>query len=740
MESLKNLHITEWHVRRYLKLLFLGFCYLFVVCIFLAVLFVYFYPVGSFFDESIHQSTKILDRNGVVLYESLNENAGRTEFVPLADISSHLINATIATEDSSFYKNSGVDVLATLRAAFTNAQSGKVVSGASTITQQVVRNVLGTDRKRTLVNKIQEAFFALRVAKKFDKEKILEFYLNKVYYGNLNYGVAAASHTYFGKQPRDLDIAESAFLAGLPQSPSRFDPFKNLDRAVARQKIVLERMLTEKLISHEEFTQAVNEELVIEPRSVAIRAPHFVHYIIDQLEDRYGADFGSQGLEVTTTVDVYLNDAVTKLAQSQVALVSSKNVTNAAVVVLDVSTGEIRAMVGSVDYFDDSIGGRNNMALANRQPGSAMKPITYAAAFEKGWFGGTIVKDEPVRFFTAEGNPYYPQNYDFEFHGDVTVREALANSYNIPAVKAIEFAGVEPVLTKAHEMGITTLNESADHYGLALTLGDGEVKLLDLTAVYETLASGGLRRNPISILQVRNSKGEVLYAAPEKKLEAEKRVLGQDVAFMLTDIMSDNNERIAQFGLNNVLTLDRPAAVKTGTTRNFKDNWTMGFTPDYVVGVWVGNSNGDPMHDVSGVQGAGPIWHSVMNEVHRGIPIHPFVPPASVVKDENEWRSRTIQYSAESGGEVGEFRIKKPFDGDIFQFQKTLDTSVQRIRLESTPLKTGETIEWFVDGEMVGNGESVFWPISIGEHSVKAVKRGLDAMLKESQIKVRVEE
>lgn len=263
-----------------------------------------------------------------------------------------------------------------------------------------------------------------------------------------------------------------------------------------------------------------------------------------------------------------------------------------------------------------------------------MKPITYAVAFEKGWFGGTEILDEPSRFFTAEGQPYYPQNYDMEFHGKVTARHALSNSLNIPAVKAIQFAGVKGS-DASHSMGITTLNQSPDHYGLALTLGDGEVRLLDLTAVYGVFATGGVKHPPISLLEVKNQSGAVIYTAAPKPQET--RVLGDDIAFLITDVMADPNERISEFGLENVLTLDRPAAVKTGTTRNFKDNWTLGFTPDYVVGVWVGNSNDDSMRDVSGIQGAGPIWHDVMTELHRGLPVHPFTAPASVEKRDTEW-------------------------------------------------------------------------------------------------------
>ncbi len=734
-------------MRFYRRISLLAIAYLAIVCAFSIGMFVYFYPVGSFFDEAITNSTRIYDKNGILLYETLNPAAGRTVQVKLADISKYFIDATIQVEDANFYSHAGVDIFGIIRASFQNAESGKVVAGGSTITQQLVRNVLGVNRDRTIFQKTKEALFALRLSRKFSKDDILELYMNKVYYGNLNYGVASASYSYFGKHPRDLDLAESAFLAGLPQAPNRYDPFKNRDSSIERQHYVLDLMRRANVITDDDAKSARDEKLVFEPKSVSIRAPHFVHRIINELEEKYGPRYATAGLSVKTTIDVNLNEIISQIASGQIAKIVEKNVNNAAVVVINPHTGAIIAMVGSVDYFDDSIEGKNNMAEALRQPGSAMKPVTYAVAFEKGWHGATEVRDEPVRFFTADGQPYYPKNYDFEYHGIVSVREALANSYNIPAVQAIQFGGVDNVLKKAHEMGITSLRDTADHYGLALTLGDGEVSLLDLTHVYATLANAGAKQSIFDISEIKNADGDILYS---HSIEKPTRVLGEDISYMLTDILSDNEARIAQFGLTNLLQLDRPAAVKTGTTRNYKDNWTLGYTPDFAVGVWVGNSNNDPMHNVSGVMGAGPIWHDVMNEVHKSIPIHQFIPPPTVEKrsfdTHIEWLSKKIDYNKVDIEKIdtSKFRIIKPFDQDVFEFQSDIPADVQQIKLQTTPIFDGESLNWFVDDKPIEpktgtSGDSIFWQISAGEHLIRVVKHASNKPLQEDSIRVSVQ-
>lgn len=721
------------------------FGYVCLVAAFLFLLILNFYPLRDRFESAIVQSTRIYDRNGILLYETLHPEQGKTSRIELTNISKYLLQATIATEDASFYTNSGLDFTGIARATLTNLKRGRVVSGASTITQQLVRNVVGVNKERTVREKIKEIFFALRAAKVFTKDEILEMYLNKIYYGNLNYGVAAASEGYFGKAPADLDLAESAFLAGLPQAPNRYDPFEHRDDALARKNYVLTLMRKNNFISDAEFEAAKNEKLVFENSLVTIRAPHFVQYILNQLQEEFGPEYVTAGLKVKTSLDYNVQQKIQDIARRNLAQLSGRNVTNASVVVLDPRNSQIIAMLGSVDYFNEKIEGSVNIALRSRQPGSAMKPITYAVAFEKGWHGATILEDEPVRFFTADGLPYYPKNYDFAYHGTVTIRSAIANSYNIPAIHAIEFAGVNEVLKKARELGLTTLTNSADHYGLALTLGDGEVRLLDLTEVYMALANGGMHTEPISLLEVRDENDAIVVRT---RKEPGRRVIDEGIAFMLTDILSDKSARLPEFGYGNVLELTRPAAVKTGTTRNFRDNWTLGYTPDFVVGVWVGNSDNSPMQQISGIYGAGPIWHDVMEEIHHALPVRLFTPPPSVEKQNFcieeksdgacgksmlEWvqkGKKTSRPQSDVSAQTQPIRIVKPFDGDIFKVVTNAPREAQQIKLAAEHSEAAGEITWFIrleegadadaNWKEVGVGDAVFWQLEKGRFAVEA--------------------
>lgn len=711
--------------------------YFLSILIFLFLVFLNFYPVRSRFEESIGLNTKIYDRNGVMLYETLHREQGKTTEVSLADVPKYLIQATIAAEDQNFYEHPGIDFIGITRALYLNLKEGRVVSGGSTIPQQLVRNVIGINKDRTFLQKIKESLFALRISKVFTKDEILSLYFNKIYYGNLNYGVDAASFGYFGKHVANLDLAESAFLAGLPQAPNRYDPFQHRQDALKRKDYVLSLMGKNGFISKTEMKEAKGEELHFEQNLVTVRAPHFVNYVIEELEDRLGENFVSGGLTVRTTLDYSMQEKVHRIARKNIDLLAGRNVTNASVVILEPETAEIRSMLGSVDYFDETIDGQVNIALRSRQPGSAMKPITYAATFEKGWNGATLIKDEPVRFFTADGTPYVPKNYDYEYHGVVTVREALANSYNIPAVKAVDFASVEAVLALAKKMGLTTLKESAGHYGLAITLGDGEVRLLDLTALYMIFTNGGLQKTPQAILEIRDSDGNLLY---QKENQTPERVLSEDIAFMITDILADEGARIPEFGLNNILEISRPAAVKTGTTRNFRDNWTIGYTPDFVVGVWVGNSDNSAMHNISGVYGAGPIWHDIMEEIHRGKEKRKFSIPLSVEKkefciDENpdeilcnkkikEWVPKKSEASHQLYSEENEkpspLKIKKPFDRDIFQINPNTEMEVQQIKFEVEKDPSLGDITWYVNGKEAGKGDALFWQLQKGDFTIQA--------------------
>ncbi|MCL5958616.1 MAG: PBP1A family penicillin-binding protein, partial [Chloroflexi bacterium] len=564
------------------------------------------------------ETTKIYDRHGNLLHEIYDSSEGMRTYVSLQEISPYVITATIATEDANFYSNSGVDAEAIVRAVYIN-YSGKGSSGASTITQQLVRNIILKQEKyeRTLTRKIREALLAIEFSRTYSKDKILEMYLNEVYYGNLAYGIDAAAQSYFGKLSKDLDLAESSMLAGLPQAPSSYDPTKNWRAAKQRQKIVLGLMVKQGYITPERAAAADAEELHFVQRKSEMRAPHFVYYVKEVLEGIYGPDMVNQGgLTVYTTMDLDFQAAAEDVVRKQVAQLKEFNAHNGALVAMKPGTGEILAMVGSVDYNDKSIDGEVNIATWERQPGSSFKPITYLAAFKKGWNPATLIADSRTEFDMGPGSkPYVPENYDRKYHGPVSLRLALANSLNIPAVKVLRYAGLQDTIDLAHSLGITGLQRGLSNYGLSLTLGGGEVKLLDLTTAYSTIANEGRYTGPISILKVLDRDGKVIYDyQPPKK--AGREVVSPQLAYLMTNILSDNKAREPMFGVDNPLKLDRPAAAKTGTTDDWKDNWTMGYTPGLVAGVWVGNTDNQEMQHISGITGAAPIWHDFMERVY----------------------------------------------------------------------------------------------------------------------------
>ena len=597
----------------------------------LLLLLVFAPPPPSPYAHALADSTKIYDRHGRLLYEVTLPQEGAHTYLRLEEISPALRQATIATEDASFYSNPGFDVFALGRALVQNLRAGEVVTGGSTITQQLVRNLYLSPEERSsqsIERKVRETILAFRLTRNMSKDKILELYLNQVYYGNLAYGIEAAAQTYFGKSARHLDLAEASLLAGLPQSPVGLDPLTNLPAAKARQAIVLSLMVDAGYISGEEARAARAEPLRFQESHFPIEAPHFVNYVRDLLGERFGADSVDRGgLHVYTTLDLGLQTTAEAVVRRQVGDLRDHQVSNGALVALDPATGQIRAMVGSADYFDEETDGQVNMALAPRQPGSSIKPITYAAALERGYTAATPLPDVRTAFLTRNGELYVPQNYDATFHGLVSMRYALASSYNVPAVRMMDDVGVDAVLRLARDLGITTLGET-DRFDLSLTLGGGEVRLLDLTAAYAAFAAGGLRRDPVAILRVEDASGRILY---EWQPESDQRVLSSQTAFILTDILSDNVARTPGFGEDSPLRLSRPAAAKTGTTTDYHDNWTLGYTPGLVTGVWVGNADNRPMRQVSGVEGAAPIWHAFMEEALKAEPPQDFPRPDGLV-------------------------------------------------------------------------------------------------------------
>ncbi len=587
-------------------------------------------------------TTKILDRDGELLYEIFDPRSGARTRLQLADIPTYCRQATIATEDAGFYTNPGVDLRAIVRAALQNAQSGEIVSGGSTLTQQVARMILMQPDERTersLRRKLREAILAYRISQVYSKDDILALYLNQVYYGQMAYGLEAAAQTFFGVHARDLDLAQCALLAGLPQAPAYYNPLVNPDAAQERQQVVLGLMVKHGYLAPQQAELASAEPFKFKAAG-ALAAPHFVVYVRNQLEEALGPDTLLAGdLVITTTLDLDLQRAAEEAVTRHLYDLREHDVTNAAAVVLDPRTGEILAMVGSADYDDETIDGAVNVALALRQPGSAIKPILYAAAFERGRSPGDVVYDVPTAFIDESGETYIPANYDNLYHGPVSLRRALGNSFNLPAVILQKRIGSADLVALARALGLTTLTD-AKRYGLTLTLGGGEVRLLDLTAAYGAFATGGHQVTPCSIKTMSNFEDSVsgigYSVCPRFNIQypISNAILDPRAVYLVTDVLSDNDARSEQFGLFSPLRLPFPAAAKTGTTTKWRDNWTMGYTPQRVVGVWVGNADGRPMSHISGVDGAGPIWHDVMLAAHEQLPVTPFDEPPGIERRE----------------------------------------------------------------------------------------------------------
>ncbi len=591
-------------------------------------------------------STRILDRHGRLLYEIVDPEGGRNRAVTLAQVPQDCIDATIATEDANFYQHIGVDLAGILRAIRINLEGGEVLAGGSTITQQVARNLLLDPQQRaerTLVRKLRETVLALRLASVYSRDDILLLYLNQTYYGNLAYGIEAAAQAYFGAHVEELDLAQCAMLAGLPQAPAVYNPLENPEAARQRQEVVLGLMAQHGYITQAEARRAAHEPLQYAAVPFPIEAPHFVMAVWSQLLERYPQALYQGGLTVTTTLDLDWQHAAERIARRHLARLNTPSgpdgltheVHNAALVAMDPYTGHVLAMLGSPDYFDERISGAYNAALAPRQPGSALKPFTYAVAFDPSrpdpWTPATMVLDVETPFITRRLESYTPANFGLVEHGPVLVREALASSYNIPAVVALDHVGVDALVRLLTRLGVATLAQNQD-IDLAVTLGGGEVRLLELTQAYAALANGGYPIPAVMILRVEDAAGHLIDAWTPHPLT--DRALDPRVAWLITDILSDNAARTPAFGPASALQIGRPAAAKTGTTTDYRDNWTMGYTPNLVVGVWAGNADNSPMRSVTGVSGAGPIWHDFMREVLLGQPALPFQRPEGLVQAE----------------------------------------------------------------------------------------------------------
>ncbi|MSU56116.1 MAG: PBP1A family penicillin-binding protein [Candidatus Taylorbacteria bacterium] len=595
--------------------------------------------LSDFSDRKVSESTKIYDRTGTTVLYDLHKGAQRT-VVPYSEISRNVKNATVAIEDNEFWQHNGIRIKAIFRAIFANLSEGNLLGGqgGSTITQQVVKNSLLTNEKK-LSRKLKEWVLALRLEKAFDKETILSLYLNEIPYGGTLYGIEEASQAFLGKSSRDLSIAEAAYMAALPNAPTYYSPYGNhKDKLAERKNLVLRRMQEVGFITEAEYAHAKKEVVAFKPNSeTGILAPHFVIYIRQYLEEKYGREaLEEQGFKVITTLDYDLQAIAESVVKKYAFLNKEKfDAENAALSAVDPKTGQILAMVGSRDYFDKEIDGNFNATIAYRQPGSAFKPFVYAAALEKGYTPETVVFDLPTEFSTEcnpDGTPivpenvkkcYKPENYDGKYRGPISLRDALAQSVNVPAIKVLYLAGLKESLRLAKDMGLTTLADT-NRYGLTLVLGGGEVKLLELTSAYSVFAMEGIRREPKGILRIETKDGSVI----EEWKDIPEQVLSAETSRKISDMLSDNKARTPAFSATSPLYFPgRDVAAKTGTTNDFRDAWIVGYAPNLAVGAWAGNNDNRQMHKVAAYIVA-PMWNEFMNEALKRIPQESFQKPA----------------------------------------------------------------------------------------------------------------
>ncbi len=693
-------------------------------------------------------SVKITDRNGNWLYEVLPNSGGRN--IPLSSekIPPCIKNATIAVEDKTFYQNPGVDLSGILRALWINLQGRETLAGGSTITQQVARNLLLSNEKteRTLRRKLRETILAWQLTRKYSKDEILALYLNQIYYGGMAYGIEAAAQTYFGKPASELLLPECALLAGLPQTPGVYNPFTNPDLALERQRVVLGLMEANGFITAAQRMEAEAAPLSYNPLPYPIHAPHFVWMVTDQLDALYaqGKIPRHQSLTVRTTLDLNMQTRVEEIVARRLEAFKPKageinrNVNNAAVVVMNPQTGEVLSLLGSADYFNAEIHGAVNMAITPRQSGSAFKPVIYAAAFDplraQPLTAATNILDAKAAFKTKDGQPYQPVNYDNREHGLVTAREALGSSLNIPAVLVLQNVGIENSITLANQLGIHSLGEP-QNYDLSLALGGGEISLLELTGAYSAFANGGAYAERILILEIYDADGNLLY---EHEATPPRQVMDARVAWLITDILSDDRARLIGFGLNSVLKIDRPAAVKTGTTTNFHDNWTIGYTPNLAVGVWVGNSDYKAMRNVSGLTGAAPIWHETIRALLQGKPEAQFTQPGGLIFENGEWwiegtKARGVEtvFDASqtlSGWENprGETRLvlTSPADNVTYQITPRLPLSAQQVMIAASADEEIYQVTFFMNGVAMQTLSAppfeMWWQLAAGRHEIWA--------------------
>ncbi len=665
-------------------------------------------------------SVTLTDRYGETLRAFQQNDQGVQTRVPLASVSPWMVLATLAAEDKRFFNHRGVDLKAALRALWQNSREGRVVSGGSTLTQQLVR--LLEPRPKTFTAKLKESLKALRLERTLPKREIFEAYLNEVYYANRFKGVEAAAQGYWGVPSCDLSLAQAAFLAGIPKSPVHYDPLRRFDKATHRQKTVLDRMKSWGWITEDAYRLALAEKITVSVPKRPWGAPHFTEYVRTQRP--------RNAMATATTLDASLQRDVEPLVQSHLARLAAHQVTNAALVILDNSSGDVLAWVGSADFFNETNQGQVDGVTALRQPGSALKPVLYALAFSKGRTPATVLLDAPINL-----SGYIPRNYDDTFHGAVRAREALACSFNIPAVLLAQEVGIPHFLETLRQFGFASLSSPANHYGFGLALGVGEVTLLELTNAYAALARGGIWQ-----------RARVLNGPAEPNIG--RRVMDRESAYLVTDILSDNAARVRAFGFNSPFHLPFAFAAKTGTTKDYRDNWAVGYTPDWTIGVWVGNFDGKPMRKVSGITGAGPLLRDAALVMAKRAGTRPFPRPRGIRELEIcplsgllpsascPERMREVfakgnvpkqvcpehePHSPAARPSVAEaLRIEFPVSGDIFRLNPRLPREAQAIRLRANGAVGVKRLRWWVNQKSLPLGDPApWWVLKPGKHHVR---------------------
>jgi penicillin-binding protein 1C len=681
-------------------------------------------------------SIQICDRNGKLLREILSKDYKTSSWVNRDEISPHMVQATIIREDKRFYSHFGVDPIGLGRAIYDNIKHRRVISGGSTITMQVAKMAFNW-KNRNVVTKIIEMVYALKLELHLSKKEILEIYLNRTPYGNQNYGIEAAAQFYFQKSCRQLSLGESCILASIPKSPIKLNPYRNPAAVLQEKNRILKSLLARRLIDTLNYGCAMKESLNIIPGGFNFEAPHFVDYIVQKIS-------GEKNLpkRIITSVDLDLQHNLEAMLTTTLKSLKGYNVNQGAVLVMDTKTGEILAMVGSKDYFDEEEG-QVNGCLALRQPGSSIKPFLYSLALESGIPASYVLPDTLLEFQLWDGTRFAPQNYGDKYHGPTRAREALASSLNVPTVYLLDKIGVERFHNRLKELNFTSLNEDASYYGLSLGLGAGEISLLEIVNGYRTIAQGGIWKSVRSILNLDEASDS-------------KRVFSREIAYIITDILADNSSRIKSFGEDSPLNLPFPCASKTGTTKDFKDNWCIGFTRQYVVGVWVGNFDGSPMEGVAGISGAAPLFRDIMIELHRQEYPPKFEEPINLIhlkvcaksgqiaalacpekieeifipgtepKETCSFCKGRAYATNPDAGEKG-FKIINPTEGDIYKIDPQVSSIAQAVSFRVSEDETVKEVIFKLDGKILCRKKDSFeylWQPSLGEHKLEVVGEG----------------